>query len=116
MLKKKTALSFLLIIAIVFCIATNAFADGQISTGEITITPNTNPYEYGTAPDNLYVFLYHGYNPYFTGDFDESGCELGYLYVHNQISNEIVEVTNQPVNVYTATKDALYYITELQRT
>lgn len=112
--KKKTVLSFLLIVAMVFSIALTALADGHISTGEITITPNTDPYEYGTAPDGLYVFLYHGYNPYFTGEFDTSECELDRLYVHNQTTNEIVEISTQAVTAYTTTKDALYYITESQ--
>lgn len=79
MLKKQHTLSFLLIIAIVFGIAITAFADGAISAGEITIPSRTNPYEYGTVPDNLFVFLYHGYNPYVTGDFDASECELDHF-------------------------------------
>lgn len=98
----------------VFSIALTALADGHISTGEITITPNTDPYEYGTTPDGLYVFLYHGYNPYFTGEFDTSECELDRLYVHNQTTNEILEISTQAVTAYTTTKDALYYITESQ--
>lgn len=45
MFQKKTYLSLLIIVALLFGIATTALADGQISAGEITITPNTDPYE-----------------------------------------------------------------------
>lgn len=110
--KKKTVLSFLLIITMVFAIALTAFADNHIATKDIPVSTESSPYEYGTAPDGFYVFLYHGYNPYFTDEFDDSECELEHLYVHNQTTNEIEEITSRTVTAYTTTKDSLYYITE----
>lgn len=112
--KEKTVLSFLLIVAMVFAIALTALADGHISTGDTTIASETNPYKYGTAPDGLYVFLYHGYNPYFADEIDTSDCELEHLYVHNQVTNEVLSISTQTVTAYTTTKDSLYYITEDQ--
>ena len=53
---RKTA-SLLIIFTLLLIFLMTASADASINTEEMTITPNTSPYEYGTSPEHLYVFL-----------------------------------------------------------
>lgn len=110
--KRKTIISYLLIAIIILSISVTASADDHISTEPITTA--IDPYEYGTSPDGLFVFLYHGYSPYFTKELDTSACVIDRLYVHNQVTNQIIELSDQTIVRYTETKDALYYVTSDQ--
>lgn len=79
------------------------------------VLPNDlNPYEYGSAPDGLYIFLYHGTAPYLDMDIDTSECVIDRLYMYDLTSDAVTEISDESVSAYTATKDTLYYITQAQ--
>lgn len=110
--RKSVSLFMLLVFLLVFFTA--ASANSFIDTEEMIITPNVNPYEYGTSPDDLYVFLYRGYEPYLTIDIDTSGCIESRLYVFDAEINSVTEIFSQPVSLYTCTQDALFFVTTAQ--
>lgn len=93
---------------------TAASANSSVNTNWTTITPNINPYEYGYSPEHLYVFLYHGYSPYFSVDIDTSMCTENRLYVYDTEQNTVTEISSQQVTYYTCTKDALFFVTSTQ--
>ena len=89
-----------------------AFAIPPIDMEEIVTSPNINPYEYGTVPDEIYTFIYRGSAPYLSIDIDTTTCVLNRLYVYNKTDDSVVEISEQNVKEYTTTIDALFYVTE----
>ena len=83
-MSKKTVISIFVIIALLFSLSAAATADNTIDTEEMVLPTNLNPYEYGTAPDSLYVFLYHGTAPYLTIDIDTSSCVIDSIPCNSQ--------------------------------
>lgn len=110
MLKKWSVVSIVLILALLLGNTSPVFADSTIDTGNNSLV-ETSPYEYNTAPDGLYVFLYHGHAPYLNMDIDTSECIADRLYVYSSADNTVLEICDVNVLLYTATKDALYYST-----
>lgn len=113
--KKKTAVSLLLIVALLFSLSTFATADSSRFKEETSLGSKLNPYAYRTAPDDLYVFLYHGTAPLLTIEIDTTECVVGRLYVYNGVEGTVTEVCDQVVEAYTVTQDALYFITQTQK-
>jgi len=114
MSKARKSVSLFMLLVLLFVFFTTASANSFIDTEEMILTPNVNPYEYSTSPDNLYVFLYRGYEPYLAMDIDTSACIEGRLYVFDTELNSVTEISSQPVTLYTCTKDALFYVTSAQ--
>lgn len=116
--KRKSVLSFLLIVAMVFAIAMTALADGHISTGEIVTEDmplgddqTRGASAYGIAPSQYYPFIFDGTCPYAWEELDTTDCIVGRLYVHHRNDDIIIEISEAQVTTYTATQDALYYVT-----
>ena len=90
-----------------------AIADTPINTEDILVMSTSNPFEYGTAPNDICIVLYDGATPYLPADMDVSSCVVNGLYVYNTADNSVAEISNQSVSTYTATRSALYYVTQM---
>lgn len=111
----KRIIAIVISLLTLFCLSTPALAASTGSNGNTAIKPqNVNPYEYGNAPDGVYVFIYRGTAPYKSMEIDTASCVVNRLYVYDASKNTIEEVTAQAVTEFTETKDALYYVTEAQ--
>lgn len=106
--------TIVILFAFLLVLFTTVSANAPMDTNETTNTPNINPYEYGTAPEHLYVFLYRGYEPYLSVEIDTSTCVEGRLYVFDAERNTVTEISCQQVSFYTCTKDALFFVTSAQ--
>ena len=114
MFKKKTFVSLLLVLAIMFSLTAAVAVIPPLDTEEMILPSTSNPYEYGTSPDGVEVFLYTEAISSLFVDIDTSGCVVDRLYVYDTVADSVTEVCSHSVLEYTATKDALYYITEDQ--
>lgn len=107
-------IAIVMLCVLLLVLFTAASANSSMNTNWTIITPNINPYEYGYSPEHLYVFLYHGYSPYFSVDIDISMCTENRLYVYDVEQNTVTEMSDQQVTYYTCTKDALFFVTSTQ--
>lgn len=114
MFKGKALVSLLLVLALVFSLTAAVAAIPPIDTEEMILPTTLNPNEYGTPPDGVEVFLYNGSAMNLSAEIDTSSCIADRLYVYDTAADSVTEVCSQTVSVYTATKDALFYITEEQ--
>lgn len=107
---KRRFLAVCMVLIMVLASSSFAFANSEIISEPVTGLA-ANPYEYGTAPEGKYVFLYHGYSPYFSMNIDHSMCIEDRLYVYDSSLDAVTQVVPTEVILYTATQDALYYVT-----
>ena len=96
--RKITALVVLPVLLIIFI---SVSVDAQV-------TPNINPYEYGTSPEHLYVFLYRGYKPVFGVDIDTTLCTKDRLYVFNTELNTVTEISGHQYQVIHVQKNSCF--------
>lgn len=67
-------MAFVMLCTFLLVLFTAASANTTMNIEMTTITPSVNPYEYATSPEHIYVFIYHGYSPYFSIDINTSMC------------------------------------------
>ena len=114
MRKVKRLVLTCVIALIILNASATGFAESGLDSIDTTVQIDYNAYEYGTPPDGMYVFIYHGSNPYYSLNIDLSQCILDRLYVYDEAQDIVVQVSDQCVSTYTATKNALFYITQTQ--
>ena len=115
MTKARKTIVFFMTLAILCSLCGMVFATTNAILDDTTTPPMVNPFEYATAPDGLYVFIYHGSPPYMSIDIDTSECIVGRLYVYNSATDSVNELSAQTVSAYTYTQTALYYVTTEQK-
>lgn len=112
MLNTKKLVLWLMVLVLMSSFVIVAFAISPIDMGDNVTLSNVNPHEYSTIPEDIYPFIYRGTAPYLSVDIDTSECVLNRLYVYNETDNSVAEISELSVTEYTATMDALFYVTE----
>ena len=111
----KKLLAILLFLIMLFTMAVMpALADEYISAGDLELENIVSEAEYMIAPDPLYPFvLDSGKEDMFEEAWGTYEKKEGYLYVKNMDTNEIVQISDEPIYpVFFDTKDFIYCITE----
>ena len=112
MLNAKKLFAMIMVLMLMSSLVIAVFAIPPIDMEDNVTLSNVNPHEYSTIPEEIYPFIYRGTAPYLSVDIDTSACVLNRLYVYNETDNSVAEISELSVTEYTATMDALFYVTE----
>ena len=108
-----TSLSFLLCICLVLLSFPGFATADTLSDDSTAIIPTVSQDNYGIAPLHLYPFIYSEDDnfSFFREIIGPCNCIPGYLYVKNLITNEIVQLWDEPVSELVDTADFVFCIT-----
>lgn len=87
------------------------YANPPLETEEIDFISHSNPHDYATVPDGLYVFIYQGTAPYLSVEIDTTTCVEGRMYVFDSNTEIVTEISDKTVMNYTCNQDALFFVT-----